>query len=519
MTTEMFSLAFLMRHLYFIAPLISFFLILYAWPKRRLPVVQAFMALMASATVYTLAYTLQGFCDTHEMLRFWNRVEYIGIATLPSFWLMLAFRYTGRDHWTVGWIRVALIGMPTLTLLFNFTTEWHGLYYAATDIARSEGIIRLTFTPGPWYYLHNAYINIAAMVGVLLLIELIMSAKDASSRKRALLMLSGAVAPWIAYGFYQSGHTPWGLDTGPFGVVASGLFYAAGLFRLGMLDIVPIARERVFDAIAEAVIVFDMRDRLVDYNTAASMILPALAKTPIGTPVSEVLSVFPLLVEQVSTGLPGVDIELNDGRTTRYFYARFAPITSRFGKKVGGTLMLSDVTDRELLMRRLEQIAVFDGLTGLHNRRSLMEQFDKELSRAKRHKRPLSLIMIDLDHFKKTNDEHGHLAGDAVLRAVSAACIETVRGHDFIGRYGGEEIAILLPETGMENAVMIAERIRQKIADIAVTHGEMIIRSTASFGVASLDRLETANVDGLIQAADTALYRAKGEGRNCVRTA
>lgn len=519
MTIEISTGASLMRYLYFIAPLITVFLVAYAWPKRKLPMVQAFMALMASAAVYTLAYALQGFCTTVEMLRFWNRIEYVGIATLPSCWLVLAFRYTGHDYCGVRWIRAVLVGMPTVTILLNFTTELHGLCYASIGITQTEGLSRLAFSPGPWYYIHNGYINIAAAVGVLLLVEQIMTAKDRSSRRRSLLMLAGAVAPWIAYGIYQLGRTPWGLDTGPFGVVASGLFYAAGLFRLGMLDLVPIARERVFDAIAEAVIVFDMRERLVDYNTAASLILPILPKTPIGAPVAEVLTVFPMLAAQVADGVPGVDIELNDGRTTRYLYARFAPITNRFGKKVGGTLMLSDVTDRELLMRKLEQIAVFDGLTGLHNRRSLMEQFDKELSRAKRHKRPLSLIMLDLDHFKNTNDQWGHLAGDAVLRAVAVVCRETVRGHDFIGRYGGEEIAILLPETGIDNAAMIAERIRQKIADILVAHGDLLIRSTASFGVASLDRIETANVDGLIQAADTALYRAKGEGRNCVRTA
>lgn len=511
--------SYLVARLYFVAPLLSLFLVIYAWPKRKLPVTQAFMAMMASAALYSLGYAAQAFCATVEMARAWNFVEYLGAGTLPSFWLLLSFRYTGRDHWASGWVRSILIGMPILTILLNMTNAWHSLFFATVGIVQMGGITQFTFVPGFWYHLAMGYVSAAAIIGLLLVIELFLRSSVPSARRRALFMLLGALVPWAMHLWFLSGTTPWGLDTAPLGIAVAGLFFSAGIFSFGMLDLVPIARERVFDAIAEAVIVFDIRDRLVDYNTAAQAILPALSKTPIGAPVAEVLSVFPMLAEQVAGGLSGVDIELNDGRTIRYFYARFAPITNRFGKKVGGTLMLSDVTDRQLLMRRLEQIAVFDGLTGLHNRRSLMEQFDKELSRAKRHKRPLSLIMLDLDHFKDTNDQWGHLAGDAVLRAVSAVCIETVRNHDFVGRYGGEEIAILLPETGIDNAVMIAERIRQKIADIVVAHGEAPIRATASFGVASVDRMDTPSVDGLIQAADTALYRAKGEGRNCVRTA
>jgi diguanylate cyclase (GGDEF)-like protein len=157
-----------------------------------------------------------------------------------------------------------------------------------------------------------------------------------------------------------------------------------------------------------------------------------------------------------------------------------------------------------------------DPLTGLYNRMHFGEQLQRTLAEADRFNQPLSLVVADVDHFKKVNDSWGHEAGDAVLKAVARIVQEGVRSVDVCVRYGGEEIAMLLAQTDSAHAVEVAERLRARIASTVVRHGGSEIAVTASFGVATYP--ETVKVrDQLFPSADKALYIAKQEGRNRVR--
>lgn len=158
-----------------------------------------------------------------------------------------------------------------------------------------------------------------------------------------------------------------------------------------------------------------------------------------------------------------------------------------------------------------------DPLTGLYNRAHFGEQLEERLDFADRYGPPVSLIVVDIDHFKRVNDTFGHEAGDAVLRQVSAIIQEGVRSTDICFRYGGEELALLLPNTMHEDAAELAERLRQKIVATVAFHKGAAIPVTASFGVATYP--VTARERGkLFPQADAALYRAKAAGRNCVRS-
>ena len=159
-----------------------------------------------------------------------------------------------------------------------------------------------------------------------------------------------------------------------------------------------------------------------------------------------------------------------------------------------------------------------DGLTGLYNRRHFDEQLARIVADSLAHGSPASLVVADVDHFKRVNDTYGHEAGDAVLKAVARVFLDCLRAEDVCARYGGEEIAILLPETSVVRAQEVAERVRRAIAAKPVQHGDRTIRVTASFGVAGYPE-STALRDALFPAADKALYEAKGAGRDQVRTA
>jgi diguanylate cyclase (GGDEF)-like protein len=180
----------------------------------------------------------------------------------------------------------------------------------------------------------------------------------------------------------------------------------------------------------------------------------------------------------------------------------------------------------------MEKLSIEDGLTKLYNHRHFQDELKREFGRAQRYNDPLSLIMIDLDHFKDVNDRYGHPFGDKVLRETAALVRGSVRDHDLCARYGGEEFAVILPKTMMTGALAVAERIHkamnQKVfeeerpqAKTAETRAGAIpapatARVTASFGIASYPSKDIASAELLIRYADEALYRAKREGRNAI---
>jgi diguanylate cyclase (GGDEF)-like protein len=178
------------------------------------------------------------------------------------------------------------------------------------------------------------------------------------------------------------------------------------------------------------------------------------------------------------------------------------------------TTSLQIVWEIEEVTRR----ARTDGLTGLSNRRHFDEELQRILVQTDRFGGASSLVLVDIDHFKRVNDEFGHEAGDAVLRAVARTLADGVRTVDVCARYGGEELALLLPQTGIGGAVELADRLRRALERRVVQFGGNEIRVTASFGVASYPE-SVRSRDGLVQAADSALYEAKRSGRNCVRSA
>ncbi|OHC91504.1 MAG: hypothetical protein A3J87_01760 [Sideroxydans sp. RIFOXYB12_FULL_59_6] len=183
---------------------------------------------------------------------------------------------------------------------------------------------------------------------------------------------------------------------------------------------------------------------------------------------------------------------------------------------VGIVVAFHDISNRKRLERELVRRAQTDVLTGLNNRRHFYDLAEQELARAKRYGKPLAMLMLDVDHFKQVNDSYGHHAGDAVLRKLSEVCIAALREIDVIGRYGGEEFVVLLPETDAHRALEAAERLRHALAEaeVPLAGGDML-RFTVSIGVSNLVATD-ADLDSVLKRADKGLYEAKNSGRNRV---
>ena len=167
------------------------------------------------------------------------------------------------------------------------------------------------------------------------------------------------------------------------------------------------------------------------------------------------------------------------------------------------------------LYKDIETLAITDGLTGAYTRRYFIERFDEEIKRASLRKSNLSLLMIDADHFKMINDQHGHLAGDQILKEISNIIRENVREIDIVGRFGGEEFCVVLPDTDRGGARLVAERIRKSAEKRLIKAYDSALRVTLSIGLAIYPS-DGKLSEELMDKADWALYRAKSQGRNCV---
>jgi diguanylate cyclase (GGDEF)-like protein len=191
--------------------------------------------------------------------------------------------------------------------------------------------------------------------------------------------------------------------------------------------------------------------------------------------------------------------------------ARFQELESRMLSLQRENL---DLTVRN---RTLSEVSSRDTLTGLYNRWYVIEKIESELNRALRHGSPMSLLMLDIDHFKRINDTWGHPAGDEVLKSVGKMLKESCRVYDVPGRYGGEEFCIVLPETKPGNTTVVAERIRKRLEETELTLGDASVAVTASIGIAGMENQsdeEMLSPAALIDRADRALYSAKTRGRN-----
>ena len=181
--------------------------------------------------------------------------------------------------------------------------------------------------------------------------------------------------------------------------------------------------------------------------------------------------------------------------------------------------MKRDNLDLVLKNQTLSEISARDTLTGLYNRWYVMEKIDSEMNRSLRHGSPVSVLMLDIDHFKRVNDAFGHSAGDGVLRSVAQVLRDSCRVYDVAGRYGGEEFCVVLPETKVGNTTVVAERIRERMAASSFDVGSDSVVVTASIGIAGIDWVEDEGAlspSTLIDRADRALYSAKHLGRNRV---
>lgn len=497
-----------------ISIILNGYLAAYACRRRRNKAgAMPYIGLILSVMAYSVGYTFEIAGSTPEELGFWLRVEYLGVSFLPALWLIFVWEYVGDERFLTRRRIWALFAIPMITLILHFTNGWHHLFYQEIHLKKVGPFSVAVLEKGPWYWVQIAYLYFSLVYGNLLLWREYRRA-PALYKGQTVCMMLGSLLPLTGDLIYLTGNSPGGIDLGPFMIAFTTPLYAWGLFRFQMLNLVPIARDKVFEGIRDGVIVLDEQNRLADFNPAAGAILPELSKDAIGKPINRAVS-HQEFAKQLAAGCSEFEIQIIMENEKQYYQSRISPIVNRRGILIGKTIIISNVTDRVLLLEKLNNLAMIDEATQLYNRRKFREESLEKLAQARREGRPVAAMIMDVDHFKQVNDHYGHGAGDRVLYAIAQRCRENLTPGALLGRYGGEEFTVYLAGASPAEAFDAAERLRLAIAVAPVEWEGRSIQITASFGVAAVKNAAGIHLDQLLQAADEALYKAKDAGRNC----
>lgn len=475
---------------------------------------------------------------------FWAAMAWPGIVAAPTFWAIFLWQYLHSIHRPLGrWKLAALLLMPLLAWLLAATNPLHHAFYGAATapISKSPGAAIL-YDHGPLFYAVAAYIYFFMLFCIAVVIHAAWRSQGLHRRHYLAFAVVTAV-PWaanISYIFFDV--TVFGFDPTPFSFAFTLGAFAWLIVGVRLFDVLPIARHLLLEALVDPVLVIDPQQRVIEANPAAL----TLANSPNdwhGLPLSD----WPLIGKDLEQML-ALQFKNNESQLLaidigeRYYELRVNEITrlTREGPlSLGKMLYLRDVTQRYLselklsealvlseqrlatitnLHELLREQALRDPLTGLYNRRYLDEFFALEVAQARRHSRAMALALIDLDHFKQLNDEHGHLIGDDVLKSVALFLIENLRASDVLFRIGGEEFLVILPDVDVDVAFKRLNRLCSDFSAVAVDTRNGPLSLTFSAGLALWPQ-HGDTLDELFLHADTALYRAKAEGRNRVRRA
>lgn len=502
--------------LLFTAALITLLIAIFSINKKDVPGATAFSFLCFASTIYSFGYAMELLNSNLDVILRWNFLQVIGSEFLPVFWIIVAIQYCGREKLLTPFVKSLLFGIPFFIIFMRYTNSFHHLFYQKTYMVSNGFFPVIAIEKGPLFLFNSVFVTFSIIFSNILYLRLLVQSKG-KFRNQATIMFLASLLPFISYLLLIVNKSPYGIDFTPISTTLSYILLLFGLFKLQFLNLVPLAHHIVFEGMNDPIIVFDKNYFILDYNLAATEVFHELNRQSIGKKVDMVLGNRSQFLQIISEGKE-TQYELIKENQSMFFNVKISILNGKLNHLVGYIVEMNNNTLQIETMNRLQLIASTDSLTGIFNRRYFLELSEIELAKAKKNCTPATLIMFDLDRFKNINDYFGHQAGDAVLKQVAIVSKASIRSQDILGRFGGEEFIIFLPETQLEKAVEIGERIRGNIEKLNIITGSNNIHITSSFGVASMIEICEETMDSLIKLADDALYLAKVNGRNCVKT-
>jgi diguanylate cyclase (GGDEF)-like protein/PAS domain S-box-containing protein len=297
------------------------------------------------------------------------------------------------------------------------------------------------------------------------------------------------------------------MDPIPFIFTLLGLTIMLGFIGFRLFEVTPIPRSNMFKSMCDGLIVLNKQGKVIDINPAAQKILALQGRPLLNRSAEQVLRPWPDLVQLCCQEMiQKIEFTRDNGQEKYTFDVRRTPLTGWRGVHVGHLLIFHDITELKRVEADLLLLSLTDHLTGLANRRKLLEIMQAEISQAVRYQLPLSAIMLDLDNLKDINDTFGHPAGDEALRMVARVLTLSCRQADLAARLGGDEFILLLPHTPIAGAQQLSQTLKEAISSLKISQGASI---GVSMGYAAFDPMQDHRGEDLVHRADQALYLAK----------
>jgi diguanylate cyclase (GGDEF)-like protein/PAS domain S-box-containing protein len=486
-----------------------------SWIHRVERLARALMRVVVCSLIWSVGYGLVILSNTLDQKIFWDNVKNTGSFAISFFWLALVVMYTGREsQWRKYYPYFAIL--PLFFIGVMWTDKFHHLFRFQTTLVRpaySFTVLKNSYTSF-FYLLFTPYNTIVFLSCLGLLLEVFYKARG-RLKIQAILLICGSLPPLMAELFVMLGKTPvpyLSYTTHTF--LISGIMLGWAVFKFDLYQSVLLARDVVVDTLQEGIVVVDRNNRLIDLNASAQMMLGVSAGNAIGLSAEKVLKILDTDSQLLEVN-ENHCVELNIGQ----LYLEVSVVPVRCGSKSisARVITLHDITERVLLLEQLKHLAHYDMMTGVLNRSALFNHAEKLIEDSRLSNGCCSLIMLDIDQFKRINDLYGHLTGDRALKLAVDICCSALRAKDLIGRYGGEEFIVVLPETNLDEAQKIANRLRVSIEQTPLVTERGFDRITASFGVVCSGMFGcAAELEKMISVADQALYLAKGKGANQV---
>ena len=531
----MFNFSLLYVNISLLTSILSLLFFYLVWRKRHVVGSKYLMWAALAIFVYNLSYALDYSATTTEIKVFWSKIQYLSLYNIVPLLFVFVVEYFGvvteirfRKYYLL-WI------VPAIVVFLALTNEYHNLIWRG--FSEIDPVTNLMiYYPGEIHAVGIIYQFVLVIILLILLFQQWLKFRQRSFRFQIEIVAIGTILPFIGVLIYSSNFNPLpGMDWAPIGSFFSVVLIAVAITTSRFLDLIPVARDLVFSLIQDGIMVVDSKYRVVDWNPALSNLLPQITME-LGMPADQIFNVLGMSNNPFTTSEDVINLELEVKEPEMKIFELIISPLVRNNVSDGWLVIFDDETERRMatralekanltlmqkldeinvLQKQLEEQAIRDPLTGLFNRRFFDEYFKNELIRSKREDKSMSLLMVDIDHFKSVNDRFGHEVGDKVLQLLAEILQNMFRKSDVACRFGGEEFLVLLPGLYLDQAVNRAEALREKFAQSSLAADFLYSQVTISIGVSNYP-LHGETSQDIFRTADKALYRAKDEGRNRV---
>jgi diguanylate cyclase (GGDEF)-like protein len=483
-----------------------------SWRRRKVtPLALSLMTIMAGAAEWSVAQAFALAAPTPAGAIASSYAIFAGVAAVVGAYYWHATVFAGRPR--LGRRRCALLLLHPLFLIVVIATDrWHHLFYRLVEVSPTTGIVS---HPGPLYWVHTAYSYILLAFGTALVVRAMRRAVRSQRRLFIVFLASGSL-PVLGnlVTLFVDVHAQ-RFDLTPLLFLVSGIVWWWAAERSGLgRQLVPVTYAQVIAALSDAVMVLDPDGRFLDVNPAATRLLAVLQPVEPGTVVGRCWT--DVVGTHFTNMFAGAGQSSYTAPSGAVYDVRVVRMRAADGTCPGTVVVVRDVTELERLRAELTEQAIIDGLTGVYNRRHLTAVLEQGIRDATLARSPLSVVIIDVDHFKSVNDQYGHAVGDRVLIQVARDLAGAVRQDDTVARFGGEEFVVVMPGVDACVAAARANEWRRQRAAASIDTAAGALSLTFSAGVAELAAGD--GPDDLLRVADKALYRAKAAGRNRVDT-